>query len=56
MLEENSMKDLLDQGPTVFSKQNELDNSLYEQTLRVGCVCVRACACLLSLEGEREGC
>lgn len=34
------MKNFLDQDPTIFSKQNELDNSLYEYTLRV-CVCVR---------------
>ena len=34
MLEDNNMKNLLDQGPTIFSKQNELNNSLYEQTLK----------------------
>lgn len=66
MLEDNSMTDLQDQDRNISSKQNELDNSLQEQTLRVMdsevCVCkretehVRVCAFVPVHESEREGC
>ena len=51
MLEDNSLKDLIVQVPTIFSKQHKLDNSLMNKDSEV-CVCV----CLPSYEGEREGC
>ena len=47
MLEDNSMKDLLDQGPTIFSRQNELDNSL-NRCSEQRCVCVCVCVCVFA--------